>query len=244
MSCVPHLAFPKYFVPFIGKRIHRQLHRDQHTAGKTSTAVIPMWNFASLFTNSKLSARNCLCLCRFLRSAEHQDMHASNVKQTKTNLKASVWIKFLKWTWGVSPTIYLLLLWLNAEPIWSFPCLLPVVEFRLKNSHPVKCYPLGFGGILFFFISLSLDSILINPKSVSAESVSTYCGERWKLTEIHWPAFIIFSISFFFLNLKTKISYSEKDILNGWSQMYWKWYISRTPESQLVVSLQDEMVFL
>ena len=39
----------------------------------------------------------------------------------------------------------------------------------------------------YFFLSGSLVLIPINPKSVSAdeESVSTCCGERWKLTEIH-----------------------------------------------------------
>lgn len=86
----------------------------------------------------------------------------------------------------------LLLLWLNAEPIWSFPCLLPVVEFKLKNSHAIH-WDLVEN---FFYIPLTgFNSDKSKVCLCRPEYVSAYCGKRWKLTEIYWPAYIIFSIS-------------------------------------------------
>lgn len=66
------------------RRIHCELHRDEHIAGKTGTV--------------KLSARNTFCSADVSKSAEHQDPQASNVKQTKMNLNSLVGMKSLKWT--------------------------------------------------------------------------------------------------------------------------------------------------
>lgn len=62
------------------------------------------------------------------------------MKQTKTNLKATVRIKSLKWSLGISLTKLI---------FYDFELML-FVEFKLRNSHPP-----GFSVKMFFFIPLT-----------------------------------------------------------------------------------------